>query len=386
MAAETRCGDKARLHLCALGNARSVHVARRVCCFAARGHRVTLLSKERAELPGVEVWTPPPRPRLPRLLRGTLLVRDLVRQVRRLNPDLVQVHYAAGPFAWAGALAGVRPLVLGAMGGDVLGREQAGTGAAWEFLNRRAWAKADCFFAKSPYLAAELRRRGCDKQRIEVVVWGIDADRYAPGDREAARRELHLPPERTLVLSPRHVQQLYNIDVILEACARLRERRPEFLLAVILSAPEADYLAGLRRMVEERGLSESVFFAPAVEQSQMRLWYQAADLVVSLAASDGIPQSMLEAQACGTPILVSRLPHYAGVFTHGENAWLTEIRPEAAAEALERLLADADLRAKLAREGTAWVAEHADMSREVERAESMYYELCAGCGRGKNCD
>jgi glycosyltransferase involved in cell wall biosynthesis len=98
---------------------------------------------------------------------------------------------------------------------------------------------------------------------------------------------------------------------------------------------------------------------------------------VNLPFSDGLPQSLFEAMACGTPSLLGRLPWYAEVVTDGEHVLLCDLDPPAIASALTRLLSDAPLRQNLGEAGRRRVMEVACLPREAERVERFYERLLA---------
>ncbi|MET0552342.1 MAG: glycosyltransferase, partial [Vicinamibacteria bacterium] len=93
--------------------------------------------------------------------------------------------------------------------------------------------------------------------------------------------------------------------------------------------------------------------------------------------SDGLPQSMFEAMACGTASLLGRLPFYAEVATDGTHVLLTDLTTDAVAGALVRLLTDDALRRSLADAGRRRVLEVACLPREAERVEGFYERLLA---------
>jgi hypothetical protein len=79
--------------------------------------------------------------------------------------------------------------------------------------------------------------------------------------------------------------------------------------------------------------------------------------------------------ACGAPSILSRLPRYEELVTHGESALFVDVSPESIADGVIRMLDDAELRERIAAAGREIVAIHADFDRDVERVETKYYGL-----------
>jgi glycosyltransferase involved in cell wall biosynthesis len=98
---------------------------------------------------------------------------------------------------------------------------------------------------------------------------------------------------------------------------------------------------------------------------------------VSVPSSDGLPQSLFEAMACGTPIVSGHLPVYEEVVHDGAEALLVPLTSEAVAQAVRRVLCEPGLAARLAARARDTVRVEADLGREVARVEGFYAEALA---------
>jgi glycosyltransferase involved in cell wall biosynthesis len=105
--------------------------------------------------------------------------------------------------------------------------------------------------------------------------------------------------------------------------------------------------------------------------------YSLADVVVSVPSSDGLPQSLFEAMACGTPAVLGPLPTYTEVIHDGETAMVTDIAAAPIGDAIVRLLTDRGLHAAIATAARARVSEVAFLPTEVERVLALYADLLA---------
>ncbi len=249
-----------------------------------------------------------PRPALRRLPRGLFLhTLDYLIEVRerliRFRPDLIHLHYASQLDALA--LAGLppaAPLVITVYGADVL-EEQVRRPLLLDLLVRRLFARAAAVTVKSPFLADCCRALGAAPERLHLVPWGLDVARFRPAPRDPARAALGLPPG-PLVLSPRSLHPLYGHELVLEAAQRL-DPRPT---VVFLGERDRAYAAALRRRCAALGTSAS--FLPELQPEGMATALAAADAVASIPASDGLPQTLLEAAACERPAVTLDLPAY----------------------------------------------------------------------------
>ena len=179
---------------------------------------------------------------------------------------------------------------------------------------------------------------------IHFVPGGVDADLFAPGPSDL-RARLGLERSEVLLFAGRLVP-MKNLPLLLDAFALLRRRRPAAVLIVVGEGP----LAGKARGQAARlGVAEAVRFVGAAPHEQMPAYYNAADVFVLSSTFDNSPNVVLEAMACGRPVVATRVGGVPLYVEQGENGLLVEGGDAAGlAAALERLLADPPYAAALA--------------------------------------
>ncbi|RAU21858.1 hypothetical protein CU669_11170 [Paramagnetospirillum kuznetsovii] len=361
------------MRLLAVGNGKSVHVIGRVEAMGRRGHAVRLLT----EIPGEKAnqLTPPPRAKAPQILRY------LWRMLRTQPADAVHVHYAAGYGAWLAGACGRAPLVVSVMGGDILADEQMGQNVLERWLTRSLLRRADLVTSKSAELTNHLTRIGVAPQRILPLVWGVDETLFRRRDATALRTRMGLAPTARVVLSPRALRPFYNIHVIVDAFAAMATASPDAVLVITEYQADADYREMLRRRIESAGLADRVHFVGKVEIDEMADYYSLAEMVVSIPASDGIPQSLLEALACGVPVILSDLQCYHEWVADGVSALMIAIETADLAAAMARLLEDGRLRTGLAAAGLEVIAKGGGLEANLDRLDAALSRLPRGMGR-----
>jgi glycosyltransferase involved in cell wall biosynthesis len=107
----------------------------------------------------------------------------------------------------------------------------------------------------------------------------------------------------------------------------------------------------------------------------MPAFYSLAEAMVSIPFSDGLPQSLFEAMACGTPAILGRPPGYAEVVVDGEHALLADLQPEPLAAAIVLVLKDAARAHRLAAAALQRVRQVAWLPDEAKRVEALYEAL-----------
>jgi glycosyltransferase involved in cell wall biosynthesis len=366
------------MRIAVVGSGRSVHALSRSVAVAGRGHEVRFVTAGPV-LPaeGIDVRT---RPLPTHPLAAAWAGRGFLHDLHSFRPHLLHLHYAGSKLGTMAALSGIRPLVVTVMGGDVLPEQHArGLSALERRATRRILEQADLLLVKSEALRPALDAWGGFSAKAEVVRWGVDPARFHrdPAGAAALRARLGLSPHDRVIVSPRALAPLYNIHLLVEAMPAVRSAVPETVLLLTEYSARSDYRESVRRRVADLGLADRVRFAGVVPAPDMPALYSLAEIAVSVPDSDGLPQSLFEAMACGTPVVLGRLPAYAEVVEDGETAALVDRAPAAIASALVGLLRDEPGRARLAARALERVREVAFLPREVERVDRLYHDLAA---------
>jgi glycosyltransferase involved in cell wall biosynthesis len=191
--------------------------------------------------------------------------------------------------------------------------------------------------------ADQIRASGA-RQPIAVLPNGLDPDRFArPADcgapiETALLNALSKNSRRALFLGRIHPKK--GLQLLLPAWAKLAARHADWQL-VIAGPDEAGYLGEMRSLAQSLGLAERVIFTGLVTgEHKTRLLYS-ADLFVLPSYSEGFPMSVLEAWACGLPVVATRECNVADV-SAAEAGWECDARPESLEYALGAALGAGD--------------------------------------------
>ena len=293
-------------------------------------------------------------------------LRDLLRS---LKPDVVHAHWLPR-WAYFAAVAGHRPLVVTAWGSDVY----LATGAHRRRAER-ALRSADRVLAPSPHMLREMVARGAPAQRTELVDLGVDLDRFrppSPGEQVRLRHELGLP-DGPVILSFRAGTPIYNLDVVLDAFRILRERVGDVTL--VMAHGDAPLCRPVRSALRRLDGAGGVRVVGAVAHADMARYLRAATVGVSIPGSDGSPNSVWEALACGLPVVLSDLPQIDERVGRSGAVTLVAPRPEAVAAALFDVIAHPKLRGRMAEAARAWAVANADQREQIARLGSVYAAL-----------
>jgi glycosyltransferase involved in cell wall biosynthesis len=311
--------------------------------FTLRG-LLSLRDRNRSESLPCATWTE--KQRMARHQKGIESI------VRRHHIDLIY-----SPFAWPGGTAGVpaglatrTPVVVGLRGSDVLVEPSIGYGQLLDtyFARRicKSLASAAHGIAVSQALAEAAISLGCPPERVSVVLKGVDTVRFSPGCAESARRSLRLPQRPTILFVGNFVPSK-GISTLIDAFAKLRAEMPELQLVLCGDGPERERLC---QHVRSLGLDESVCFPGRVSREVVPDYFRAADVFVLPSLSEGSGNVLVEAGACGKPLVGAAVGGIPDYIEDGVTGFLFEkANSEDLAAKLRRLFRDPELAERLGR-------------------------------------
>lgn len=286
------------------------------------------------------------------------------------------MHYAGELTAWAAWALRKRPLVISCLGGDVLFDEQGSPGFVRRWLTKRALLDCDHVTVVSDHLGEIVQGFGVPISRIEKVVWGVDSNVFHPLGVDLEMPESFRPiKEGAVLFSPRQLKPLYNQHLMIEALPKVLEQFPDTLLVVSTFGEDDTYKAELIARINDFGVKDRVRFVPSMNAKEMCHAYNTADIVLSLAHSDGMPVSVLEAMACGTPVIATNLERLQSFFDHGRSVKFTDLESTKIADAILALLREPSLIESYSVEGRRLVEEKADLVKETQALENIFARL-----------
>ncbi len=278
------------------------------------------------------------------------------------RPDLFHAHFALQATAKACELARKAglPFTFTAHGYDIY-REPPP-----DFSARAASAAALVTVSEANALHISARF-GVPRERIEVIPCGIDVERFTPGDGGEVS-----PPE---IVSAARLVPVKRPDLLLVACAILRMRGVPFRCALLGDGVSRGEAEMLHRIL---ALDGHVELAGAVTQDEVLRRWRRARAGVLCSTSEGMPVSLMEAAACGVPVVATRVGGVAELVEDGVTGLLVPSRdPIALAGALERLLRDPARAREMGDAARRRAIERFSVARQVSRLLELWTRILA---------
>ncbi|HEX5513738.1 MAG TPA: glycosyltransferase family 4 protein [Gammaproteobacteria bacterium] len=288
----------------------------------------------------------------------------LQRLLRRERPDLVHLHSRRGADTLGGIAAKLASVPA------ILSRRVDNPEPRWLVaLKYRLYARV---ITISDGIRQVLLREGLPDEKIRCVPSAVDTERYRPdGDREWFRQELGIRDDQPVIGMIAQLIPRKGHEVLLDALPAVLAQLPDLQVLLFGKGPLQEPLAA---EIAERGMSQTVRLMGFREDLERII--PCLDLVVHPAYMEGLGVALLQAAACGVPIVATRAggipeivkPDYNGeLIDPGDSVGL--------GRAIQRLLADRPLTAQMGRQGRALVEKNFSISSMVQGNLNVYREL-----------
>ncbi len=332
-----------------------------LCEFLAkRGHRVIIVTKRDCQLRieaeklrplGVEVhgWH----------TRGKFDARTLFRLVqllKRERADLLNTHLTTASWngAWAGKLTGV-PCAAWVHGRD-----------------RKTWFQwADKLLAVAGSVREFLIEQGVAPKKIELLYFGVDLTRFTPFDdsqKREAKASFQLSPDARTVGVVASLIERKGHRFLLDALAGLPDD------VEVLLAGEGPLEGELRAQAKQLGLDGRVHFLGF--QKEVKTVLAATDVFCLPSLKEGLPISIMEAQACGLVVVAAKTAGVPEVVREGETGFLCEAGDANALRlALERALQSAEKSREIGRAARSFLEENFEREMRLTGIEAFFVRM-----------
>ncbi len=221
--------------------------------------------------------------------------------MRRIKPDIVIGNYML-TYGFFAALARFHPLLQIAWGSDVLIAPQ---NPMFRIIVKYSLRQADLVIVDCETGKQTIIELGYPAEKIVVLPYGIDLAVFNPDISPSHIRKETGWEDNTIVICTRQHNPVYGMKYLIEAISIVVEQEPDvrFLLIGYGSETEA-----LKNQADTLGIKDYVRFTGMVANSELPGYLAASDIYVSSSLSDGTSVCLLEAMACGLPVVVTDIP------------------------------------------------------------------------------
>lgn len=302
------------------------------------------------------------------LVSAGLNLGSVIRS-HRIEASIIFFSFPCGPLGLWGLKKENVPYVISLRGGDVPGNE-----AALDPLHRLLTPLRRLIFRRSVAVVAnsaglkEMSERA-DPYPVQVIPNGTDTDFYRPI--ESHDKTGHRP---FVLLFVGRFQMQKNLFYLLDHIASLRGAGVgPFVLHLVGDGPQR---TELQDRAKNLGIEDSLVWHGWVDKESLRDIYRSADCLVNPSLYEGMPNVVLEAMACGLPVIASRVSGNDAVVRHGETGWLFDLdNPGAFLTALRTSMEDPGRARRMGAKGRTWVVDDFSWGRAAQAYANLFSGL-----------
>ena len=207
---------------------------------------------------------------------------------------------------------------------------------------------------------AMVRLYGADARRVSLAPCGVNLSLFRPLDQQQVRKRLGLNGEKVFLYVGR-LEPLKGMELLLHTAAQMESCDDMRVLVVGGDANGGQEVDRLKKIAKKLNVEDMFDFVGRVDQEELPLYYNAADVCVVPSYYESFGLAALESMACGTPVEAARVGGLSTIVQHGRTGVLKSWRcPEAFANSLEmiissdRLKQSMGLAARRRAEGMGW--------------------------------
>jgi glycosyltransferase involved in cell wall biosynthesis len=281
----------------------------------------------------VSYYDYPALPLISRPFNGSMAARVLLPHVRRFAPDLI-LSYFLYPDAYAALRIGKAlsvPVVAGGVGSDV-----HSIGDPFSAMHTRTVLREADFLVT---VSEDLRKRavamGAAPEKTRTIVNGCDVSVFHVRDRAEARLKLHIDLLSEAVVYIGRMDKRKGLRELVEAAASLHAEHPALHVYLIGDGPDRPLV---ETAIQASNAASYIHIVPGCSFDDVAIWMAAADLVTLPSYNEGCPNVVLEALACGRPVVATDVGGIPEIMGDACGCLVPPRQPADLARALESVL------------------------------------------------
>jgi len=347
-----------------LGAANSIHIIKWVTAFKQRGHDVYLLTMHPSDkyslsnIKKYELNIPPPW--------GYYLNCWETRSILKyIQPDLLNTHYASG-YGTLSRLVFFKPTLLSIWGSDVY--DFPYQSHLKQKILRKNLAAPNFLASTSENMKLQTKKFIMSNLHIEVTPFGVDMEMFSPQpDRD---------PKYITIGMVKRMAPKYGPEFLIKAFAIVNKNYTNLRLILVGGGTQEEELKSLAHSL---GITEKCQFVGAVPHKDVPRWLNRFDIYCAPSVSESFGVAVVEASACGLPVIVSRVGGLPEVVQNNKTGIIIPPKDVAAlARALETLITNEELRKSMGKSGREFVQQFYDWELCVDKMEQLYYQVVDG--------
>ncbi len=304
----------------------------------------------------------------------------LLKLVRKEKIEIINAHWIL-PNGFVAVLVSLLtkvPVVSTLPGSDVY---MAKKNLLFKLMAKFTIDNSAAITSNSPQLIEDLSKISTIKKKTEVIPYGVDHQKFKPENKHknSIRRKLNIPKDDVVVVSVGRLVEKKGFKYLIQAAARVLEKSERTFFVIV---GEGDERLVLEKMINKLKINDKVRITGWVDYQSLADYYNLADIYILPSVRDKVGNlddqsvAVVEAMACGKPVITSNFPGYKLVVRDEENGFLVEQKnSNGIAKAITKLVSSPALCKKMGKESRILVMKFYTWERIGGHYTNLFKEL-----------
>lgn len=290
-------------------------------------------------------------------------VGTLKAVIRTFQPSIVHAHYATS-YGLLGWRSGFHPFLISAWGSDVLDFPK---GMFKRLLLKKILRSADALMATSPVLQRAIKNIA--GRNSILTPFGVDTAVFFP-----KKVERPFPGDVIVFGTVKALEKVYGIPVLLDAFAALKKEMPaaEIRLLIVGDGTQREALA---QQAKQLNIENNVLFTGKVDHAVVAEYHNMLDVLVNISEYESFGVTVLEAMACGKPVIVTDTGGLAEIVEENVDGLKVPVNNIIAVKEAMRKMLSEELRKRLGEKGREKVMRDYEWNRTVKLLQTEYERI-----------
>jgi glycosyltransferase involved in cell wall biosynthesis len=207
------------------------------------------------------------------------------------------------------------------------------------------------------------RNYGKSDKYIHLIRYpGVDISRFHPINKEVAKKHIGENAQK-IVFWPRGIADYLNFDTLVAASQIVLTKYKDVHFIIVFANKEVDF--SIKEELKVKDIEKNFSLLNKIQFEDMPYYYSAADMMISISSNDSLPNTMLEAMACGCPVIMGDIPQIREWIVDGENGYLCQVKDaDKLAECIIKVIEDPQkIKKKFIQENMTLIKQEVDSSK-----------------------
>jgi len=358
-----------------IGDLRSIHLQRYIHWFLKK-YKVFCITDFPVQnfyfnFKNLKIYCIPQKIKIP-ILRHLIQIFKIKKILKKEKPDIINAHFITED-GWYAVFSGFRPVIITIYGSDLYVSPK--TSKFYKFLHKITLKKTNKIIAVSKHQLLKLKNYIKNfENKVFAIQYGVNLSKIKKINHQKLlkiKKELHIKRNDFVILSPRRLFPVYNIEIILKSYTKFLRKVKNSKLIIL---GDGILENKLKEKAKKLKIEKNTIFTGKILPDDMKYYYTLSDVVVSIPSSEGMPLTILEAMAIGVPIIATNLPSLKEIIKNEENGFLISKDANKLFEKIYKLYKNKKMRKKFGMKSKKFINENYNFNIQMQKIEKIFLQ------------